>query len=182
MRRAHSVFELRTYLERRAEESEAVRRVLARLRQEKLVDDSRYALDFARARATSRRQGARRIVQELRKRGVPDRAIDDAIAQVFADVDEAAIVRKVIERRTRLARGRPEAQPFDAKKTGSLYRALYGALLRAGFDAGVIRRELNAFARNTQREATDVALADDAPDQARDDTQDEAPDEAQEKR
>ena len=74
-----------TYLERRAEESESVRRVLARLKQEKLLDDSRYALDFARARATSRRQGARRIVQELRKRGVPDRSIDDAIAQVFAD-------------------------------------------------------------------------------------------------
>lgn len=173
MRRAHSVFELRTYLERRAEESEAVRRVLARLKQEKLVDDSRYALDFARARATSRRQGARRIVQELRKRGVPDRAIDDAIAQVFADVDEAAIVRKVIERRTRLARGRLDASPLDAKKTASLYRTL----LRAGFDAGVIRRELNAFARNAQREAADAALADDAQgdahDEARDETQDE---------
>jgi regulatory protein len=169
MRRAHSIFELRTYLERRAEGSEAVRRVLARLKQEKLLDDSRYALDFARVRATSRRQGAHRIVQELRKRGVPDRAIDDAIAQIFAEVDEAAIVRKVIERRTRLARGRLDALPLDAKKTASLYRTL----LRAGFDASIIRRELNAFARNSEREAADAALADDAPDEAQHGTQDE---------
>lgn len=161
MRRAHSVFELRTYLERRAEEPEAVRRVLSRLKQEQLLDDSRYALDFARARATSRRQGARRIVQELRRRGVPDRSIDSAIAQVFAEVDEAVIVRKVIERRTRSARGRLDAQPFDARKTASLYRTL----LRAGFDAAVIRRELDTLARNTEREPSDVAFPDDAQDE-----------------
>ena len=141
MRRAHSTFELRIYLERRAEAPISVRRVMARLTHEKLIDDAKYALDFARARAGGRRQGGRRIAMELRKRGVPDRHIDAAIAQVFADLDEAAIVRKVIERRTRLARGPLGQRPFDQKKTASLYRTL----LRAGFDPGVIRRELRAF-------------------------------------
>jgi regulatory protein len=136
MRRAQSIFELRTYLERRAEAPIAVRRVLERLKHEKLIDDERYALDFARSRASGRRQGGRRIAMELRKRGVPDRHIDAAIAQVFADLDEGAIVRKVIERRTRSAHG-----PLDQRKTASLYRTL----LRAGFDPGVIRRELRAF-------------------------------------
>ena len=139
MRRAHSTFELRAYLERRAPESSvqkgAVRRVLARLKQENLMDDARYALDFARARASGRHQGGRRISLELRKRGVPDRHIDAAIAQVFAALDEGAIVRKVIERRTRVARG-----PFDARKAASVYRTL----LRAGFHPAVIRRELRA--------------------------------------
>jgi regulatory protein len=133
-RRAHSIFELRTYLERRALEPEMVRHVMARLKQEKLIDDARYALDFARVRASGRRQGGRRIAQELRKRGVPDQHINAAIAQVFADLDEGAMVRKAIERRTR-SRG-----PLDARKTASLYRTL----LRAGFDPGVIRRELRA--------------------------------------
>ena len=140
MRRAHSIFELRIYLERRAEERETVSRVLARLKQEKLIDDEKYALDFTRSRASGRHQGGRRIAQELRKRGVPDRHIDAAITQVFADLDEAAIVRKVIERRTRAARGAFGARPFDRKKFASLYRTL----LRAGFDPGVIRRELRA--------------------------------------
>jgi len=136
MRRAHSIFELRAYLERRAEAPIAVRRVLERLKHERLIDDARYAIDFARSRASGRRQGGRRIAMELRKRGVPDRHIDAAVAQVFAGLDEAAIVRKVIERRTRLARG-----PLDQRKTASLYRTL----LRAGFDPGVIRRELRAM-------------------------------------
>src|SRR5207245_3148528 len=95
---------------------------------------------FARARGSGRRQGGRRIALELRKRGVPDRHIDAAIAQVFADLDEAAMVRKVIERRTRAARGAFDARPLDRKKMASLYRTL----LRAGFDPGVIRRELCA--------------------------------------
>jgi regulatory protein len=135
MHRAHSTFELRIYLERRALDAAAVRCVLARLKQEKLIDDGRYALDFARARATVRRQGGRRIALELRKRGVPGRHIEAAIAEVFADLDEAAMVRKAIERRTRAARG-----PFDARKMASLFRML----LRAGFDPGVIRRELHS--------------------------------------
>lgn len=152
MRRAHSTFELRTYLERRALEPSMVRSVMARLKQEKLIDDARYALDFARTRAGGRRQGGRRIAQELRKRGVPDQHIDAAIAQVFVDLDEGAMVRKVIERRTRSARG-----PFDERKMASLYRTL----LRAGFDPSVIRRELRAApAQNSPNDVPDVASQD----------------------
>src|SRR5438105_10726403 len=100
MRRAHSSFELRIYLERRASEPASARRVLARLKEEKLLDDARYALDFARSRASGRRQGGRRIAMELRKRGVPDQHIDAAIAQVFSDLAEGAMGRKVIDCRT----------------------------------------------------------------------------------
>jgi regulatory protein len=151
-RRAHSSFELRTLLERKTPEPAAARRVLARLKHEKLVDDSRYALDFARARAGARHQGGRRIAMELRRRGVPDRHIDAAIAQVSAEFDETAIVRKVIERRIRLTRG-----PFDARKVASLYRTL----LRAGFDASVIRRELRSAQSpqpNGDTESADVFI------------------------
>jgi regulatory protein len=162
MRRAHSTFELRIYLERRALDSsvekEGVRHVLARLKQENLIDDARYALDFARSRASGRRQGGRRIAMELRKRGVPDRHIDAAIAQVFADLDEAAIVRKVIERRRRSVRGPFDQRPFDKNKMASLYRTL----LRAGFDPGVIRRELATASRNFENDAPDFAPVDES--------------------
>lgn len=157
MRRSHSVFEMRMYLERRAEAPIAVRRVLERLKHEKLIDDAKYALDFARARANGRRQGGRRIAQELRKRGVPDRHIDAAIAQVFADLDQAAIVRKVIERRMRLARGPFDRRPFDKKKVASLYRTL----MRSGFDPAVIRRELETAMRISPTHTPDLSLATD---------------------
>jgi regulatory protein len=150
MRRAHSAFELRTYLERHAENPEAARRVLARLKQEKFIDDARYALEFARSRARLRRQGRHRIARELRTRGVPDQHIEAALAETFAETDEGALVRKVIERRLRAARG-----PMDQRKTASLY----GTLLRAGFDSDMIRRELRAAAKVAADDLPDAAAA-----------------------
>jgi regulatory protein len=137
-RRAHSVFEMRAYLERRAAEKEAARNVLARLREQRLLDDARYAAEFARLRARTRGQGRYRIARELRARGVSDQHIEAAVAQAFAETDEAALVRKAVERRMRSLRG-----PFDARQAASLYRKL----LRSGFDADLIRRELGSAAR-----------------------------------
>lgn len=75
MRRAHSVYEMRQALERRAEDKIVVRRVLQRLKNQGLVDDGRYARQFARVHAESRRHGRFRIARDLRARGVPDRHI-----------------------------------------------------------------------------------------------------------
>ena len=149
MRRAHSSFEMRTYLERRAENPEAARRVVARLKQEKFIDDARYALEFSRARARLRRQGRHRIARELRARGVPDQHIEAALAETFAETDEGALVRKVIERRLCAARG-----PLDRRKTASLY----GTLLRAGFDSEMIRRELRSAAKVASEDLPDAAI------------------------
>jgi regulatory protein len=135
MRRAYSVFEMRTYLERRSEDATLARHVVARIRQEKFLDDARYALEFARTHARTRRQGRYRIARELRARGVPDRYIDSAIEQTFTETDEIALVQKVIERRLRAIRG-----PLDQKKLASLYRMLQ----RAGFDSQLIHKELRA--------------------------------------
>jgi regulatory protein len=143
-RRAHSVFEMRTYLERRAAQPDAARTVLARLREQRLLDDARYALEFARQRARTRGQGRYRIARELRARGVADSNIEAAVEQAFTETDETALVRKTIERRVRLLRG-----PLDERRVGSLYRSL----LRGGFDAALIRRELQPVLRRAKSEA-----------------------------
>lgn len=166
MRRAHSTFEMRVYLERRAEDPAVAKRILTRLKQEKMIDDERYALEFARLRAKVRRQGSHRIAQELRRRGVPDRHIESAVTQVFTETDEATLVRKVIERRLRTARA-----PLDDKKLASLYRAL----LRAGFDASLIRREVRAAAHSVESRSAAAAdaSANGAPDLPVDDCPDD---------
>ena len=69
-RRAYSVYEMRTYLELRAEDKETVQRVLSRLKENKYLDDERYARQFVRQRAEIRKQGAFRIARDLRARGV----------------------------------------------------------------------------------------------------------------
>lgn len=144
MRRSHSIYEMRQALERRNSDKSMVKRVIGRLREHSYLDDARYAVAFARQRSENRRQGRHRIARELRARGVADRFIESALEEVLRDVDAAAQVRQRIQRKLRSLRG-----PLDERKLASLY----ATLLRAGFDADTIRRELRAL---TKREVEDL--------------------------
>ena len=138
MRRAHSVHEMKQALERRCEDAALVKNVMARLKSSGLIDDARYAKQFARHRTESRKQGKFRITRDLRARGVPDRHIEAAIEEAAQQTDEATLVRQRIERKLRASRGE-----IDDKKLASLYRSL----LRSGFSADIIRRELRSMTR-----------------------------------
>lgn len=133
MRRSYSVHEMRKYLAQRAENEEHVGGALKKLKEFQYLDDARYARDYARIHAQQRRQGKFRIARELRGRGVPDKHIDAALEAVFAETDEATLVRSRLDRRLRQIKN-----PLDEKKRASLYRNL----LRAGFSSDVIRTEL----------------------------------------
>ncbi|MBZ5694752.1 MAG: RecX family transcriptional regulator [Acidobacteriia bacterium] len=136
MRRAHSIHEMREYLDRRAEDNDMVSPVISKLRERDYLDDARYALEFAHQHANSRRQGRFRIARELRARGVPDRHIDAALDAVFAETDEAASVRARLKRHLSHVRG-----ALGQQKIASLYRSL----LRAGFSSDIIRAELRGI-------------------------------------
>ena len=138
MRRAHSVHEMKRKLERRSESKLLVQLVMARLKENGIIDDARYAEQFARQRTESRKQGKFRIARDLRGRGIPDRHIDAALEETAKTTDEGAMVRQRIERKLRSYRGE-----LDEKKLASMYRSL----LRAGFSADVVRRELKAVTR-----------------------------------
>jgi len=138
MRRAHSVHEMKQKLERRSDNKLLVQVVMARLKENGMIDDARYAKQFARQRTESRKQGKYRVARDLCARGIPDRHISSALEEVAQTSDEAAMVRQRIERKLRSFRGE-----IDEKKMASMY----GSLLRAGFSADVVRRELKAITR-----------------------------------
>jgi regulatory protein len=138
MRRAHSVSEMKKALARRCEDGKVVTTVVERLKRENLIDDARYAKQFARHRAQGRKQGHFRIARELRARGVPDRHIEAALKDSAGESDPAAVVRQRIARKLRMFRGN-----IDQKKMASLYRSLIGA----GFPGDLIRRELQRMTR-----------------------------------
>jgi regulatory protein len=147
MRRAHSIHEMRSYLERRAIDKDAVSQVIARLRQHNYLDDARYALEFARQRANGRRQGRFRVARELRSRGVPDRHIDAALEAIFADAPEDELVRARLKRRLAHLRG-----PLGQRQIAGIYRSL----LRAGFSADTIRAELRGVTRGDLPEISEA--------------------------
>ncbi|HLW83003.1 MAG TPA: regulatory protein RecX [Candidatus Acidoferrales bacterium] len=157
MRRAYSIHEMKDYLKARAEDPEHAAAVLQKLKERNYVDDARYARDYARVHAQSRRQGKFRIARELRARGVPDRHIEAALESVFAETDENALVRARLERKLRNLRSSGDpAKPLDEKKRASLYRSL----LRAGFSSDAIRTELRAITRGVSEECEPPAPTD----------------------
>lgn len=149
MRRAHSVYEMKQALAHRTDDDNLIRSVMDRLKREGLLDDARYAKQFARQRTEIRRQGKFRIARDLRARGVPDQHIEAALAESAQEHDEAALVRQRIERKLRSFRGE-----LSEQKLASLYRSL----LRAGFSADIVRREVKSITRE------DLPAADPDPD------------------
>jgi len=147
MRRAHSVSDMKKALARRCEDDKLVQSVLKRLKDEKLLDDAKYARQFIRYRTETRKQGQFRIARDLRARGVPDRHIESALKDAAEGSDPSALIRQRIERKLRLYRGE-----IDQRKIASLYRSL----LAAGFPADLIRKEVYRLTREDVPEA-DVA-------------------------
>jgi len=135
---------MRQKLSRRAANPRDVESVLERLLARRFLDDSRFALGYARYRSR-RRYSRRRIEMELRRRGVAADLIAEALAEVFpGEGDERALVRQRIEKR--LER---EQKPYGMK----LFRSLYASLLRAGFPSAIILDEL--FARIGRKAAAE---------------------------
>jgi len=144
MRRAYSAYEMKQILGRRTEDDHLLGTVMDRLKRAKMIDDERFAKQFVRQRTEIRRQGRFRIARDLRARGVLDRHIEAALAEAAKETDEAAIVRQRLERKLRSFSGK-----IDERKMASMYRSL----LRAGFSADVVRRELKAITHEEVREA-----------------------------
>ena len=144
MRHAHSLADLKKKLMRHTSHDLLIQVVMARLKENGMLDDERYAKQFTRQRTEGRKQGKFRVARDLRARGVPDRHIDTALKESAEQNDEAAMVRARIERKLRAFRGE-----VDDKKMASIF----SSLLRAGFSADVVRRELKALTKEEVPEA-----------------------------
>src|SRR5260370_19297210 len=79
-RRAHSVSEMKKALTRRTADEDLIQKVLARLKQNGLIDDARYAKQFARQRTEIRHQGNYPVPRRLRARRGPDKHIQTPVA------------------------------------------------------------------------------------------------------
>lgn len=138
--RAHSAGELRRKLLRRAGDPADVDTVLRRLKEYGYLDDARYAESFAATRLQDRTLGSRRVLRDLRERFIAPKLAEQAVRQVYQDVDEDRLVENHIRRRLRAV------QFQDAKELAAAYRRL----MRAGFSSGAILRALKKFARQPE--------------------------------
>jgi regulatory protein len=135
--RARSSAELARSLVRKGELAPHVERAVARLQEQGLLDDARFAQSFTRARVLGANQSKRRVQQELARKGVARAVTDLAIATVFEEegVDQRAIVEAAARKKLRsLAKLEPVVRR----------RRLYAFLARRGYDADDIRRAMDS--------------------------------------
>jgi regulatory protein len=125
-RRELSASQVRTRLARHGYSPAAVEAALARLRASGTLDDARVARASATTRLQVKRQGRERVRRELAAMGIDRETADRAVAEVFGEADERALLERALERRLRT--GMSLADP-------AVRRRLSGALMRQGFSA-----------------------------------------------
>ena len=126
--------QIRERLARRAFEPEEIDEAVARLTRDGTLNDRRVAIAVARIEATIRHRGRARVLQRIRQLGIDGPVAESAVNDVFADVDERALLERALERRLR-------GQAISALDERARARLIRG-LAAQGFGLDVILRRL----------------------------------------
>lgn len=129
--RPRTAAELRRRLREKGFDEAIADECAAALEQRGLVDDSSFAEMFVRDRVRLRPRGRRRLVQELRSRGVDAETAGAAIAEVWANegVSDVDLAREVAAKWS----------PRTGEERLRARRRLFGFLARRGFSGETAR-------------------------------------------
>ncbi len=131
-RRMRSVAELKRLLRRRVEaETEIgqtlVEIVIRRLKDNGYLSDATYAAAYSAFRRDNEKLGRRRVITDLKIKGVHGDVLEKAVDSVYAEVNEEKQAREYLKRK-RLQK------PKNKKQVARIFRQL----MRAGFGAKTI--------------------------------------------
>jgi regulatory protein len=132
-RRMRTVAELKRRMRARVEEPESeysetlVELVIRRLKDQGYLNDSEYAAAYTSMRRDNQKLGRRRVITELKTRGVHGSVIEKAVAAAYDGVSEEKQAREFL-RKKRLEK------PRDQKQAARIFRQL----ARAGFGTRTI--------------------------------------------
>ena len=132
-RRELSEAQVRQRLVRREHNPAAIDFAIARLRDERAIDDARTAAAIARTETGLKRRGRLRVRQQLTKAGISVSTARAATDEVFADLDEDALIEAALAKRLR--HGRTVA---DDREFARLYRYL----MAQGFESDRVVKTL----------------------------------------
>jgi regulatory protein len=131
-RRMRSIAELKRLLRPRVEEDTEIGKtlvelVIRRLKDQGYLNDARYASTYSSYRRDNEKFGQRRIITDLKAKGVHGEIIEKAVSAAFDEVNEEKQARDYL-RRKRLVK------PANQKDAARIFRNL----LRAGFGSKTI--------------------------------------------
>ena len=93
--------QLRARLIRRKFDPQDIDDVIVRLKADGTLNDRRVAVALARMESAIKHRGRARVIQKVRQAGIDGETAEDAVREVFEDVDEGALLDRALERRLR---------------------------------------------------------------------------------
>ena len=131
--RARTERELCDALHQCAYSEAVIDRVIAWMNEAGYIDDADFASQWAASR-TGKGLGTRRIVMELRQKGVDAEQIEQALGQI----DEKERMESAVRAAQKAARGRELSSPADRQK-------VFAALMRRGYDSASAKKAIAAL-------------------------------------
>lgn len=137
-RKMRTVAELKRLLRNRTIASEnselMIEAVIRKLKDQKYLNDSQYAALYSRNRKENEKFGKRRVITDLKTKGVHGDVIEAAIAATYEDSSEEQLARQFLERK----RIKKPATQRDAAR-------IFRTLMRAGFSTSTIYKLLKKW-------------------------------------
>ena len=93
--------QLRARLARRQCDAQSIEEAVSRLKKDQTLNDRRVALALARMESAIKHRGRARVIQKIRQAGIDGDTAEDAVREVFEEVDEGALLDRALERRLR---------------------------------------------------------------------------------
>ena len=125
-RRELSEQQVRQRLERRHHGPDEIDAAIARLRDERALDDARVADAIARTETSIRKRGKLRVRLQIERAGISKQIATSAIDAVFGAIDDEALLEASLAKRLR---GR------DAIADDREFQRLYRYLIGQGFES-----------------------------------------------
>ena len=133
-RRELSAKQLRDRLKRRKFAPDDIDATINRLIRDRTVDDLRVARAFARMESSIKGRGKRRVLLAVQRLGIDSGTAEDAVNEVFGEVDEDALLQRALEKRLK----GHSVEELDEKARSRIIRQLVGQ----GFSFSSVLRAL----------------------------------------
>jgi regulatory protein len=137
-RQMRTEVELRRLMTARAEQGEsgkaAVSSAIARLKEHGYLDDRAFAETYARLRQENEKLGARRVQQDLQRKGIRTDLVKETVDARYGETNEERLAREYLERKR-------IRKPANEKETARVMRRL----VAAGFSTGTIYKVMRKW-------------------------------------
>ncbi len=129
--RERSEKEIRDYLSQSFAPQEIIQEIVAKLTEQKFLNDTDFARSWVRQRKLVRPKSIRVIKMELKQKGISDEIIEETVQE---GMDDFALAWGLTQKKIRV---------YESLSKEELYQKLGGYLSRKGFGYSIIRRVID---------------------------------------